>query len=106
MTDEDVVRRFAEIIEIGKVTIPSLRPGRKQIYQWRCFGLAAMQHLDQTIGPYLGDRRRGRLDEALAYIPARDGERGRWIEPRVFSDEGLAALRASMERALAARLGH
>lgn len=82
MTDEDVVRRFAAIIGIGKVTMRKLKPNRKQEWQWRAFGAAAMAHLDETIGPWLGSRRRAKLDEMLTFQPRREGLHGKWIGGR------------------------
>lgn len=93
MTDEDVVQRFAAIIGVGKVTRPKRIEGRKQLYSWRAFGAAAMERLNETIGPWLGVRRRAKLNEMLTYEPMRDEQGGRWKEPRRFTTEGMEALR-------------
>lgn len=95
MSDEDAVRRFASIIEVGKVTIPKKRDGRKQQWHWRAFGAAMVARLDETIGPYLCQRRRSKLDELLTFQPKRASGTREWLAPREFTEAGMAAMVAN-----------
>lgn len=95
MTDEDAVRRFAEIVAVGKVTMPRKRENRKQQWLWRGFGMPVMQRLNETIGPYLCERRRAKMDEMLTFEPKRDPRTKEWLAPREFTEEGMAAMIAN-----------
>lgn len=87
LTDEDVIRRFARIVGVGRVTGPRIREGRKPIWEWRAFGAAAMSTLDEVIGSFLGERRRARLDEMLTFVPCAPCGQDR------FTPEGWAVVR-------------
>lgn len=64
MTDEDVVRRFHEVIGRGTVVGPHHRSGQKDQWTWRCSTLDAEVIL-QALIPWLGVRRTERAEEAL-----------------------------------------
>ena len=79
MVDEDVVRAFAEIIGVGRVSGPS----SKQMWEWKASGEEAEQTY-ALLGPWLHSRRRARyvelLEQRRAYelsLPAIRSERAR-----------------------------
>src|SRR4051812_7873246 len=61
MTDEDVVRRFDEIVDRGHVYDPyhppSAGPRRKPFWRWAAIGDPAHDVVD-LLGPWLSPRRR------------------------------------------------
>lgn len=66
MTDEDVVRRFAEIIRRGRVTeVIDPRPQCKPLWSWRLGTKDDVGVLIKLFYPYLGQRRRAKADEVL-----------------------------------------
>ncbi len=93
-TDEDVVIRFAHIMECGSVTGPLLRENRKPKWSWRAVGIDAIYRIEDTIGPYLGERRTEKLQELLTYKRKRNAD-GTWIDRREFSEAGMESLRAA-----------
>lgn len=64
-TDEDVVRRFARIVDGGSVYGPIQRPNRKPFWRWQATGTRARLALD-LFAPHLGERRSARRTEVLA----------------------------------------
>lgn len=68
MTDHDVMTHFFEIAGIGTLKGPALRLNGKDhwkpVTRWYCGGHDAIQFL-QIIRPYLGARRRAKVDEAV-----------------------------------------
>ena len=77
MTDEDVVRAFAELFPgIGNVTRahpPSSRDlGRKPSYVWNVTGLGALNVGFQLL-PYFGKRRTERFLEVVNAVLTQDG---------------------------------
>ena len=58
MTDEEIVRRFDDIVGDGRVYGPyCYAEGRKPYWMWIAQGDIAREMLD-LLGPWLGDRRR------------------------------------------------
>jgi len=72
MTDEDVVRRFGEIVGIGTVRGPYRSGGDDRFrprWKWRASGAAAVKFLTESgILDLLGERRRGRAEAILAAL--------------------------------------
>lgn len=70
MTDRDVLERFCEIAECGKVG-PERRYGRphhKPAFMWQISSRAEVERLLLAFRPWFGERRGARADEALAEI--------------------------------------
>ena len=66
MSDEDVVRRFADVVGFGSVNGPyQYRPDRKPMFVWTVQGLERVQAFGAAVWPWLGTRRRTRLAEIL-----------------------------------------
>lgn len=59
-TDEDVLRRFHEIVGVGFISGPVQRnkPGCKPFWTWRCSAQTDAHVLIETFRPWLGKRRR------------------------------------------------
>jgi hypothetical protein len=69
MSDEDVVRRFAEIVGCGKVCIETRQhraPHHKTMYRWQASSRADFAQTAELLGPHLGQRRRAKLAEIKA----------------------------------------
>jgi hypothetical protein len=64
MTDEDVVRRAAEIAGVGSVMELTARRGHKVCWRWRVQQADLVQAVIDQIEPYLGKRRWARVQEA------------------------------------------
>lgn len=68
-TDEDVVRRFARVVDSGSSVygpIQSKRyPKGKPFWRWQATGTRAVRVM-ALLAPYLGERRSARLTEVLA----------------------------------------
>jgi hypothetical protein len=79
-SDEDVVRRFNDVIGGGKVLGPYTRAGhpdrptRKPMWFSRRVGASAREAL-ALLAPYLGERRTARMHEVLSQAT---GGGGRW----------------------------
>jgi hypothetical protein len=70
-TDEDVVRRFAAVVGVGKVSGPHDLPGkRKPLYLWRLSLWADIEPLLQAMLPMLGDRRAAKARQMLSDPPS------------------------------------
>ena len=71
MTDEDVVRRAAEVAGAGMVTGPysSRRENRKPQWAWRACKRGDVYALLVALWPWLRTRRRARAREALLALP-------------------------------------
>lgn len=72
MTDEDVLRRFASIVGIGRFYGPyqPTNPRALPIWRWMTTKHAEIQALFELIGPWLGERRTKAFVNALADIAA------------------------------------
>lgn len=73
-TDEDVVRRFAGVVNAGRVHGPRIvvsRDGiqRKPIWRWRTSRWVEIEPLTRRLLPYLGARRRAAAEKLLANPP-------------------------------------
>src|SRR5688572_3330290 len=68
MTDEDVVRRFAKIIRVGKVYGPYGPYGgsTKVIWRWQANGTAAVEEVKKQLLPMLGERRAAQFEALLS----------------------------------------
>jgi hypothetical protein len=71
MCDEDVVRRFAQIVGVGNVTARAERKGWQAAYAWRSSDRWDVADVLQTLRPFMGRRRKRKADEALGRIQAR-----------------------------------
>lgn len=69
MTDEDVVRKFRNIVACGTFTGPKQRPNRKPIWTWYINERDQVRNLIERFIPHLGRRR---LEKALAAIERLD----------------------------------
>ncbi len=70
MTDEVVVRHFAQIAERGKLygpDLPSCADGyiRKPLWVWRMNGYEACREVIERLWPWLSPRRRARASEVV-----------------------------------------
>jgi len=81
MTDEDVVRKFTEIIGCGNLRLePSRNPKRKPIWCWNTYNRIDVFNTLEMLLPYLGARRRSRAEECLGAItPLLGKRRGGWV---------------------------
>jgi hypothetical protein len=79
--DEDVIRRFAQIIGVGKVYGPYThkngRDGRRRdhhkiYYRWQAGTREDVRYVANMLLPYLGERRAAKIHEALEWIATRD----------------------------------
>lgn len=64
MTDEDVIRKYHDLIGIGNVRVRPIRGDYKQCYTWGVGGHDAVLVL-QLLLPWLGQRRTQRANEAI-----------------------------------------
>ena len=63
LTDEDVLRRFHEIVGRGKICGPYSRPGgTKPFWAWECSNMAAATFVLRQFWPWLGQRRRAKVE--------------------------------------------
>lgn len=74
MTDEDVVRRFGDIVGVGTVRGPYRSGGDDRFrprWKWRVSGAVAVQFLTESgLLTFLGQRRRAKAEEILAALAA------------------------------------
>jgi hypothetical protein len=71
MSDEDVVRAFRGIVNMGSV-YQERHPASKTMYRWKINGFEKTQALIGMFWPWLGSRRRDRATEMLRlYEPGR-----------------------------------
>ena len=74
MTDEDVVRRFAQIVRVGGIRGKRvIRPQHKPQWEWTVQNHEGVQALIAVLWPWLGQRRRSRAVEVLRLTHARPG---------------------------------
>ena len=77
MTDEDVVRRFHEVVGCGSVTGPKPNGKRldgedkKLVWTWGAGAQGDVTHILSLFLPYMGKRRKLRALEALSFIVPR-----------------------------------
>jgi len=79
MTDEDVVRRFHEIVGMGNVNGPYDHGGNKLRWRWEIGVLQDFREFVEMMSPWLGTRRSGRALELLAEEEGHVTERGQAI---------------------------
>lgn len=73
MTDEDVVRRFFEIVQVGNVTGPYTKVGRKPVWIWQTGSFEGVQFTVAIFWKWLHARRRHRAKELLEFFHFRQG---------------------------------
>jgi hypothetical protein len=79
MTDEDVVRRFGEIMRCGRVAGPFKHKDYKPTWYWRVYKNNDIVAILQRWMPYLGERRAARSMAAVVRL-ANYGKRKKQIE--------------------------
>lgn len=68
-TDEDVIRKFHDIVGTGQVRfLPRRKPHFKDSWSWGVFNKAGVALVLALIYPYLGTRRAAKADELLAHL--------------------------------------
>ena len=74
MTDQDVVEKFFNIIQVGTLYGPYTPKGKKKIgenlkdiWYWRCIKADEVNGMLKVLLPYLGKRRAAKTIEALSY---------------------------------------
>lgn len=74
MTDQDVVLRFAEVVGVGSVSGPHVRPNprHKALWSWRVHRWEWLAPLAERMLPFMGSRRRQQL-RAVLDDPPTDG---------------------------------
>lgn len=65
MSDEDVVRRFCDIIGHGRVYGPYYRENSKPMWRWQCSGSKNNIAIIAALLGFLGNRRRARAEIAM-----------------------------------------
>lgn len=69
MTDEDVIVRAQAIAGVGRVYGPRQRKGnRKPLWKWYVYVPKEAYELLEAMWPWLGSRRRARIQEATRYL--------------------------------------
>lgn len=68
-TDEDVVRRFHEIVQCGNLYQPPRRAGKplhhKRLWRWRCTRLRDVKMIQGMFAPWLGVRRTKQMAQKI-----------------------------------------
>lgn len=82
MTDDDVMRRFASIVGLGKVNGPRARrePERKPMYWWSVTSFEQVQAVLAMFWPWLSERRRSQALHALRSFEAGQRVKRRYWE--------------------------
>lgn len=70
-TDLDVLQHFHEVVGVGKIRECRLRPNRKQAWKWSTDSAADAETVLWLLAPWLGARRRERMDFVLGSIRGR-----------------------------------
>ena len=68
MVDEDVVRRFANIVGFGLVRAKTGQNGYQPQWAWRTHGVADFERIVVLLWPFLGKRRRERAAEIMLML--------------------------------------
>ena len=96
-TDLDVIRRFGHAVVFGNVMGPYVSAkSTKPYWTWTTRSTEEVAELARLLWPYLGERRRGMFDQALAakteadaeYVPQPKGRR-RWFRTRPVPPEQM-----------------
>lgn len=70
MTDEDIVRRFADVVGVGTVSGPCQHKARTRPYwRWSVSNRKGSVYVLAMFFPYLGERRRGLALEKYPELP-------------------------------------
>lgn len=69
-TDEDIVQRFADIVEVGQIREDDsmVKRGWKLQWEWYTNKQDSVIHVVNLLKPYFGKRRTERADEILDHI--------------------------------------
>ena len=80
MTDKDVIECIYAITGFGTIhTYPPYQPNRKRTYTWRVSKWEDLYPLLRRLRPFMGERRRARIDEMLTFERENPRKgRGRW----------------------------
>ena len=74
MSDEDVVRKFHQILGLGNVYGPRVdqrKPTYKPLWTWCVGGSGKVQAVLAAMWPFLGSRRKAKAEETLLQCAAR-----------------------------------
>lgn len=94
MTDEDVVRRFREVVGAGHISLrpsPPTNPHWSPCWYWQASRWLEIERILGEFMPYFGDRRRAKAEEMLAHAPAEPRRKlspGQIVEIRRLHAEG------------------
>jgi hypothetical protein len=81
MTDEDAVRRFADIVGVGAVRPrPTKNPRHKDAWYWFTDSASDFVCVGTLLGPYMCERRLAKLISALEAIPQPSSSRWCWAK--------------------------
>lgn len=72
MTDEDTVRRFYDVVGVGRLYLDQ-KPyglGTKTMHQWRASARADFAAVVELLSPWLGKRRLARVEEIMEEVNA------------------------------------
>ena len=91
-TDEDVVRRFHAIVGVGRVSGPRRHKGKphhKPFFTWITGSFEGMQAVTALFWSFLGERRRGKAADLLAFLRDRPKrfEGGAYCNARLTADQ-------------------
>lgn len=93
MTDEDVVRRFADVIGVGCVYGPMARgPGRQATYDWSLGDAREVRAVITLLLPWLGSRRKAKaleVAEIAATIGPKHADRTHCPQGHPYAGENL-----------------
>jgi hypothetical protein len=67
-TDRDVLEQLAEYTGVGRVWGPQDRGPNKPIWHWTVSKGKEAAALMRALYPYMGQRRRAKIDEVLAFV--------------------------------------
>jgi hypothetical protein len=64
-TDLEMLKRFHEVVRVGHVSGPQIRPNRKPMWQWQATGSIDVRFIAELFGPWLSERRSARAREVI-----------------------------------------
>lgn len=80
-TDQDVVERLQRYTGIGQITGPYSREPHKTVWYWTVTNRRDAVALMEAMYPYMGERRRAKIDEVLTFTERERQQR--LIQPRI-----------------------
>jgi LAGLIDADG-like domain len=91
-SDYDVLQTFANIVQVGGIHKPKIRPqNNKQLYTWQTGSQEGVIHVLTLLMPYLHSRRKERAEEVLAVAELKLSRR----PTQLSSERKLQLLRAA-----------